>query len=158
EAANAGLTVRNPARSVRAYHLHQSLVRRYTHDDRVHGNVLSVPADYLGPPRPAPPARAAFAEQMGYAVRTLEPGVSSHTNVEQPFTSIPDELRGLQFTQVVAWSVTRIEIELLSSGKLYVLVGDDWWGYGIARDWLAEHGYLERLPRVETETGTGFEV
>jgi hypothetical protein len=95
---------------------------------------------------------------MGYVVRTLAPGVSSHVNESRPFTSIPDVVRGLPFTQVVAWSVSPVELELLTPGKLYVLVGDDWYGYGVARDWLAEHGFHERLPRVETAGGGGFEV
>jgi hypothetical protein len=158
EAANAGLTVHNPARSLRAHHLHLSLVRRYTGRDRIHGRVLSVPAGFLGPARPAPVARAAFAEEMGYAVRTLAPGVSSHANEQRPFMQIPDALLGLRFTQVVAGSVAPVELELLTRGKLYVLAGDDWYGYEIARGWLAEHGFHERLPRVETGAGTGFEA
>jgi hypothetical protein len=158
EAEAAGLTVGNPARSLRAYHLHMSLVRRYTERDRVRGNVRSVPPDYLGPARDAPPARAAFAEEMGYAVKKLETGVSSHVNDERPFTSVPDVLRGLRFTQVVALHAAPVEVELLAPGKLFVLVGDDWYGYDIARSWLAEHGFDERLPRVETATASGFEV
>jgi hypothetical protein len=158
EAANAGLAVHNPARSLRAYHLHRSLVRRYTQEDRIHGEVRSVPADYLGPPRPAPPARAAFAEEMGYVVRSLEPGVSSHVNDERPFGDVPDTLRGLRFTQVVAWRPGPVDVRLLTPGRLFVLVDDGWYGYDIARAWLAEHGFCERLPRVETGADGGFEV
>jgi hypothetical protein len=79
-------------------------------------------------------------------------------NAARPFTSVPEPLLGLRFTQVVAHSVTPLEIELLARGKLYVLVGDDWYGYEVARAWLAEHGFREPLPRVETAAGTGFEV
>jgi hypothetical protein len=158
EAAAAGLTLHNPARSLRAYHLHLSRVRRYTDHERLRGDVRSVPAGFLGPARAAPVARAAFTEEMGYAVQRLEPGVSSHVNNERPFTSIPDVLRGLRFTQVVAWSAAPVEVRLLTGGKLFVLVGDDWYGYDVARAWLAEHGYDERLPRVETAASTGFEV
>jgi hypothetical protein len=158
EAAAAGLTVHNPARSLRVYHLHLSRVRRYTEEDRLHGNVRSVPAEFLGPARDAPPACAAFVEEMGYAVETLEPGVSSHLNDERPFTSLPEVLRGLRFTQVVASHAAPVEVELLTRGKLFVLVGDDWDGYGPAREWLAEHGFDERLPRVETSADSGFEV
>jgi hypothetical protein len=158
EAAAAGLAVHNPARSLRAYHLHLSLVRRYTADERIGGAVLSVPADYLGPARAAPTASAAFREEMGYAVRTLEPGVSSHVNAERPLTTIPDGLRGRRFTQVVAHAVAPVELEFLTPGKLFVLVGDDWWGCDSARGWLAENGFYERLPHVETAVGTGFEV
>jgi hypothetical protein len=44
EAANAGLTLSNPARSVRAYHLHLSRVRRYSASERVAGPTQAVPA------------------------------------------------------------------------------------------------------------------
>jgi hypothetical protein len=158
EAEQAGLLVSNPARSLRAYHLHLSGVRRYSEAERVHGSVSSVPAGFLGPPRSGPVASAAFDEEMGYAVRTLELGVSSHVNVERPFTSMPEPLVGLRFTQVVADRVTPVAIELLSDGKLYVLAGDDWYGYEGVRAWLAEHGFHELLPRAETTAGTGFEA
>jgi hypothetical protein len=158
EAAAAGLTVVNPARSLRAFHLHLTEVRRYSEHERINGDVRSVAADFLGPARPAPAARAAFAEEMGCAVRTLAPGVSSHVNEERPFTSVPDVLHGLRFTQVVAHRAAPIEVELRTPGKLFVLVDDAWYGYDLARAWLAEHGFHERLPRVETATETGFET
>jgi len=158
EAARAGLRVENPGRSLRAYHLHLSGVRRYGHVHRIHGDVLSVPAAFLGPAAAAPVAGAAFAEEMGYAVRTLEPGVSSHVNEARPFTNVPEPLRGLRFTQVVANSVTPVEVELTAPGKVYVLAGDDWYGYESARAWLAEHGFHERLPRLETAAAMGFEA
>jgi hypothetical protein len=158
EAEAAGLAVDNPARSVRAYHLHLSGVRRYSERERLHGSVRSVPAGFLGPARTVSVASAAFAEEMGYAVRTLDPGVSSHTNEERPFTHVPPPLRGLAFTQVVAGHAAPVEIDLLARGKLYVLAGDDWDGFDVARAWLAEHGFHERLPRVETAAGTGFEA
>jgi hypothetical protein len=158
EAAAAGLAVHNPARSLRAFHLHLSLVRRYTARERIGGAVLSIPADFLGPARAAPTASAAFREEMGYAVRTLAPGVSSHVNAERPFTQIPEALHGLRFTQVVAGNAAPVELELTRRGKLFVLAGDDWDGFDVARAWAAEHGFHERLPRVETATGTGFEV
>jgi hypothetical protein len=158
EAEAAGLAVHNPARSLRAFHLHMSLVRRYTEHERIGGAALSVPADFLGPARAAPTASAAFREEMGYTVRTLEPGVSSHVNAERPLTTIPGELHGRRFTQVVAHVVAPVELEFLTPGKLFVLVGDDWWGCDSAREWLAENGFYERLPHVETAAGTGFEV
>jgi hypothetical protein len=158
EAAAAGLAVQNPARSLRAFHLHLSLVRHYTAQDRIGGAVLTVPADFLGPARAAPTASAAFTQEMGYTVRTLEHGVSSHVNLERPLTTIPDVLRGRRFTQVAAHVVGPVELEFLTAGKLFVLVGDDWWGCDSARGWLAENGFYERLPHVETAAGTGFEV
>jgi hypothetical protein len=47
EAERAGLTVSNPSRSVRARHLHQSAVRRYTLDQRIVGPGRFVPASFL---------------------------------------------------------------------------------------------------------------
>ena len=158
EAAAAGLAVHNPARSLRALHLHLSLVRRYSAHERISGAVLSVPADFLGPARAAPTASAAFREEMGYTVRTLELGISSHVNDERPFTQIPDVLHGLRFTQVVAGHAAPVEFQLTRRGKLYVLAGDDWDGFDVARAWAAKHGFHERLQRVETATGAGFEV
>ena len=158
EAERAGLRVENPARSLRAYHLHLSGVRRYTEAQRIHGRVRWIPPDFLGPARPEPVACAAFSESMGYRVATLRPGASSHVNDERPFTSIPEPVRELRFTQVVAGSDGPVEVELCTRGKLYVLAGDDWWGYETVRAWLAEHGFHERLPRLETAAGMGFEA
>jgi len=158
EAAEAGLQLENPARSLRAYHLHLSHVHRYGEESRVHGHTRSVPADYLGPPVDTPTATVAFAEEMGYRIATLEPGVSSHVNEERPFTVIPEQLSGRRFTQVVAFTVSPVEIELLTPGKVFLLVGDDWYGSEVARDWLAATGFHERLPRVETAHGSGFET
>src|SRR5262249_25417608 len=45
-----------------------------------------------------------------------------------------------------------------SSGKLYVLVGNDWEGYWPATTWLSENGFREDLPLAETQRGTAFEV
>ena len=50
EAAAAGLRVSNPARSIRAHHLHRSGVRRYAARDRLAGPTLGVPASFLGTP------------------------------------------------------------------------------------------------------------
>jgi hypothetical protein len=83
----------------------------------------------LGPPPAAPSAAIAFSETMGYTIATLDPGASSHNNDPRPFESIPDVLRGRRFTQVVSWAASEIEIEFLSAGKLFVLVGTDWAGH-----------------------------
>jgi FkbM family methyltransferase len=158
EAAQAGLQVENPGRSLRAYHLHLSGVRRYHDRQRVRGPTLSVPAQFLGPPVDLRPATVAFSEAMGYRISTLEPGMSSHVNIERPFSAPPEPLRGLAFTQVVANSVSPLLIEFRSPGKLFVLVGDDWAGAAVARDWVAAAGFIEDLPRVATAVGAGFEV
>src|SRR5581483_7467400 len=77
----------------------------------------------------APPAAVAFREAMGYTVARLAPGASSHNNDARPFVQIPEPLAGLSFTQVVAASVSPVEVRFRSPGKLYVLVGTDWYGY-----------------------------
>jgi hypothetical protein len=158
EASNAGLRLCNPARSVRAYHLHLSRVHRYSEAQRLNGPAESVAADFLGPGPDVPCASVAFAESMGYGIAKLGVGVSSHVNEPRPFIAVPERLQGLEFTQVVASSVSPVEIEFLTSGKLFVLVGNDWYGCQTARDWLAGTGFHEQLPLVETGTRIGFET
>ena len=161
EAAQAGLVVSNPSRSLRACHLHLSGVRRYSERQRLAGPTKEVPAGFLDAPRPAPSlpcASVAFREEMGYTVARLEAGASSHNNDQRPFKAIPQPLAGLEYTQVVSSSVSPVEVEFLTAGKLYALVGNDWDGYWPLTTWLSEHGFREDLPSVETWRGTGFEV
>jgi FkbM family methyltransferase len=166
EAEQVGLKVTNPSRSVRANHLHLSQVRRYGERQRLAGPTASVPAvvletPYPGKRGPAPEAscaRVKFRETMGYTISRLEPAISSHNNEPRPFKAIPAPLAGLQFTQVVAYAVSSLEIEFLTSGKLYVLVGNDWDGHQQATEWLNVTGFRERLPLVETQDKIGFEV
>lgn len=47
EAEHAGLVVSNPSRSIRAYHLHGSGIRRYTDAQRLQGNKRGVEPDHL---------------------------------------------------------------------------------------------------------------
>jgi hypothetical protein len=105
-----------------------------------------------------PCAPVTFREAMGYAVRRLAPGVSSHSNDPRPFRTIPACLAGRSFTQVVASRVSPVEVEFRGAGKLYVLVGTDWHGYGVAARFLRERGLREPVASVETQRGTGFEV
>ncbi len=105
-----------------------------------------------------PCAAVAFWERMGYTVRRLESGASSHNNDVRPLARIPSALAGRQFTQVVSRHAAPVEVEFLSAGKLFVLVGTDWEGYGPASTWLREVGVREPLPLVETLRGTAFEV
>lgn len=161
EAHRAGMALLNPARSVRACHLHASGVRRYSERQRLHGPTLAVPATHLAAAGPAPQlpcAPVAFREAMGYRVGLLQPGVSSHSNDDRPFTRIPEPIAGRSFTQVVACHAAPVEIEFLAPGKLYVLVGTDWDGYHPATAWLRDAGYREDMPLVETRRGTAFEV
>lgn len=166
EAAQAGLNLLNPGRSVRAHHLHLSQIRRHHQRQRVAGPFKPVPAVALASPYPsergpapdAALASVAFRETMGYTLARLERGLSSHNNEPRPFTIIPAPLTDLPYTQVVAYAVTPVEVEFLTAGKLYVLVGNDWDGYHTATDWLAQTGFREALPLVETHSGMGFEV
>jgi hypothetical protein len=111
-----------------------------------------------GPVSPVPRAAVAFHEAMGYTVARLEIGVSSHNNDARPFTAVPEPLVGLPFTQVVASIVSPVEVEFLTAGKLYVLVGNDWEGAASATAWLTRTGFREGLPALTTGRGTGFDV
>lgn len=161
EAEHAGLAISNPSRSVRACHLHLSGVRRYSERQRLAGPTKQVFAGFIDAPRPAPDlpcASVAFRETMGYTVARFEVGASSHNNDPRPFAAIPAPLSGLEFTQVVSRSASPVEIEFITPGKLYVLVGNDWEGYYPATTWLVEKGFKEDLPLVETRRGNAFEV
>jgi hypothetical protein len=161
EVEHAGLEVSNPSRSLRASHLHLSGVHSYSERQRLAGPTKAIPAEFLDAPRPAsesPCASVTFGETMGYTIARLEAGTSSHNNDLRPFIAVPQPLVGLEFTQVVAMSVSSVEVEFLSSGKLYVLVGNDWEGYWPATTWLSDNGFREDLPLVETQRGTAFEV
>jgi hypothetical protein len=108
--------------------------------------------------REGPHAAVAFRERMGYLIGRLEEGVSSHVNDARPFHAIPQILRGLDYTQVVACVVSEIEVEFLASGKLFVLVGTDWEGSRVATAWLRRAARRELIPPLQTRRRTGFEV
>jgi hypothetical protein len=154
EARRAGLTLANPGRSIRAHHLHVTNVRRYRWSERLHGDTAPVPATSL----PISCACVAFREAMGYTVARFEPGVSSHNNELRPIVSVPASLAGLPFTQVVAGRASPVEIEFRTPGKLYILVGTDWDGFGPLTAALESMGVREPLPRVETSVGPSFDV
>lgn len=171
QAEHAGLAVSNPSRSIRAFHLHLTRMRRYTADQRLYGPTRGVPAVTLegsglsrrngtgaAPPETLPCAAAAFQESMGYTIERLELGVSSHNNERRPFTAIPEPLAGRSFTQVVACSVSPVTVEFLSPGRLYVLAGTDWHGYFAAAEWLGAAAVPEALPMLETSHRPVFEV
>jgi len=161
EADQAGFLLSNPSRSLQAFHLHLSGVRRYSEGQRLNGPTRPLSAAFLQTPRRPPQvpcASVAFRESMGYTIRRLEAGASSHNNDPRPLISIPAPLSGLEFTQVVFMCVSPVNVEFLTSGKLYVLVGNDWEGYYPATSWLSDKGFKEDLPLVETSRGTAFEV
>jgi len=154
EARRAGLTLSNPGRSIRAHHLHVTNMRRYGWSERLHGETAPVPATSL----PIPCARVAFREAMGYTVARFEPGVSSHNNDLRPIVNVPEALHGLAFTQVVAGCALPVEVEFRTPGKLYILAGTDWEGFGPLTAALERMAVRESLPRVETTVGRSFEV
>ena len=163
EAERAGLVLSNPSRSIRAYHLHASGIRRYTAGQRLRGPTRGVQPDHLEPivrdeGGDIPWAAVAFHETMGYTIGRLELGASSHNNEARPFTSIPERLAGRSFTQVVSRAVSSVEVELLSSGRVYVLAGTDWDGYYVATAWLGGNGETEPMRFVETCHRPAFEV
>ncbi len=108
--------------------------------------------------RTLPCASVAFRETMGYTLERLESGASSHNNDPRPLADVPSQLAGRRFTQVVSGRAAPVEVEFLSAGKLYVLVGTDWEGHAPASAWLREAGQREPVPPVETLRGTAFEV
>ncbi len=104
------------------------------------------------------PASVAFREWMGYRIATFAPGISSHVNDARPLERVPPALAGLACTQVVACATSPVEVEFLTAGTLYVLVGTDWDGHRVASRWLEEAGAREPLPPVRTARGTAFEI
>lgn len=155
EAADAGLAVSNPGRSLKAHHLHLSQIHRYHEGQRLSGPTRNVAAEFLGD---LSSAAIAFRETMGYTIARLSLGASSHNNERRPITMIPEPLLGRQFTQVVAYAVSPIKVEFLTSGKFYVLVGNDWDGYHLATSWLSKQACREALPPLETNFVPAFEV
>lgn len=65
---------------------------------------------HAGPPRPSEAGLAviAFRETMGYTLARFECGVSTYHNDPRPLMSVPIELAGLPFTQVVYVPLTCI--------------------------------------------------
>jgi FkbM family methyltransferase len=166
EAEQAGLQTVNPARSIRACHLHTSNVRRYSERERLPGRVKDVRSHWLETPYPSergtPPnldcATVAFDNRIGYTIAEFAEGVSSHNNIERPIQNVPEQLRGLQITQQVAGINSAFEVEFLSAGKLYLLVGNDWSGHEVSVDWLRRVGFREPIAFVKTTGECGFEV
>lgn len=138
---------------------HDDLVRRLRSCGvQEHWRFARAPRDGRGQAPEAPAAEIAFSEKMGYVVARLETGVSSHANIARPIEHIPAPLAGKPFTQVIAYQAAPVEVEFLSAGKLYVLVGTDWYGYLPATRWLRSIGYRESLEALRTTLGTTFEV
>lgn len=158
---------RDASRGVHAaYRRAKSAILKETGDSGVPASALGevyreIARSRLSVAAPAPDVPHAvveFRERMGYSIARLEPGVSSHNNDWRPITSIPAPLAGLAFTQVVSCSVSPVHVELLTAGKLYVLVGTDWEGGRLAAAWLADVATREAIPPLRTAPGADFEV
>jgi hypothetical protein len=100
EAQRAGLTVTNPSRSLHAWHLHNSGVRRYTPQERIHGPLRLVPASFLTAAAegtaPCRPPFETFPSHRGWRARLLaDTRCREIESALSPFFegSIPRELR-----------------------------------------------------------------
>jgi hypothetical protein len=106
----------------------------------------------------APLATVACRESMGYTLAKLALGISTHNNDARPLVSVPETLRGLCFTQVVANHAAPVEIEFRSEGKLFVLAAPGWEGYAAAAAFLDDAGWRETIDVLRTRDGTTFEA
>jgi hypothetical protein len=165
EAQRAGLRVANPARSVRAHHVHASAIRRYSERDRVPGETAEVPAITLGTlrrRRAGTPAAAlaavSFREAMGYRIARLAAGVSSHVDLERPFARIPERLAGCSFTQLVGAAMSPVAVELATSGSVYLLAERNGPASRRVRAWLRVTAEREPEADLQTTHDNGFEA
>jgi len=112
------------------------------------------------PQRPdhAPLATIAFREAMGYTLARLEYDISTHNNDLRPLISVPLELAGLPFTQVVANHTTPVQIEFKTAGRVFVLVALGWEGYAPAVEFLDDAGWRDSIEPLRTRDGTTFEI
>jgi hypothetical protein len=85
-------------------------------------------------------ASIAFHETMGYTIKKLRKGVSSHNNDNRPWTEVPKELDGHLFTQMVSDKPGRIEITFKTTGMIYILIDKSWAGYSGEADKIAVLG------------------
>lgn len=118
-------------------------------------------AERMAPlPLPAalPLAGVGFRETMGYRVVRMTAGESTHVNDPRPIASFPPALEGLQFTQVVANDASPVDLEFLTSGRLFALSGRGWYGYAIATAFLDDAGWRNASDTVVTRNGTVFDV
>ena len=102
-------------------------------------------------------ATVAFRETMGYTLARLECGASTHNNDPRPLVSVPSELGGMQFTQVVSCHSAPVEIEFRTPGRLFVLAAPGWEGYAPAAAFLDDVGWREPIEPLRTGNGTLFE-
>ena len=94
---------------------------------------------------------------MGYSLARMALGISTHNNDARPIASVPQELEGLLFTQVVANHSAPVEVEFVNAGKVYALAAPGWEGYAPAANFLDGAGWREPMELLRTSTGTVFE-
>ncbi|MEO8380958.1 MAG: FkbM family methyltransferase, partial [Acidobacteriota bacterium] len=96
EAARAGLVLTNPSRSIHAYHLHASGVRRYTESQRLHGPTRGVKPEALD--AAAFPRRAAASTTRVDSMTTFDPSatVFALTSLSPSEQSIEVQRRSLE--------------------------------------------------------------
>ena len=91
EAERAGLVLANPARSVRANHLHLSGVRRYSARERLRGPTQAVPATYLAPENFSGNSNGqARRQETVYALTSLSPNPQNAAVVRECIRSWRD--------------------------------------------------------------------
>jgi len=173
EARKAGLHVSNPARSIRACHLHLSGVRHYNERDRICGPGCSVPAEILDAPpsrngvdRPSPSknGRTACSQPIGIsamnedtvvAVTSLSPAlwrvpvqkacIDSWRNAGLRVCSFnhPSEILALNSRYDVDW----VPVETTSAdvfGNYYIPVK-------VVADWAEQHDVMVLLINADIE-------
>jgi len=109
------------------------------------------------PPVGVPLATVVIRESMGYSLARMALGISTHNNDARPIASVPQELEGLLFTQVVANHSAPVEVEFVNAGKVYALAAPGWEGYAPAANFLDGAGWREPMELLRTSTGTVFE-
>ncbi len=109
------------------------------------------------PPAGVPLATVVVRESMGYSLARMALGTSTHNNDARPITSMPQELEGLLFTQVVANHSSPVEVVFVSTGKVYALAAPGWEGYAPAAKYLDGAGWRESMELLRTSSSTVFE-
>ena len=173
EARNAGLEVFNPAKSVRACHLHLSGVRHYNERDRICGPAYAVPAEELDElpsrerverPAPSKNGQNACSESIGasvvnddtiIAVTSLSPAlwrvplqkacVDSWRNAGLQVCSFnhPSEIAVLNSRYDIDW----VPVEKTSAD----VFGGHYIPVKVVADWAAQHDVMVLLVNADIE-------
>jgi FkbM family methyltransferase len=122
EAECVGLAISNPARSLRAYHLHLSQVRRYGDSQRLEGPLRAIPAVFLetsylrGPTPDVAHAGVAFHETMGYTTSQPQGGETVAQEVILALTSLSPAPENVALTQtcIKSWRDAGLQVHVFS--------------------------------------------